>query len=562
MSVTKDKTLAKVRTFARDFNEHQKNDGVPDSVKSSTPKDAPTVVIAKKESFIPPKDRAPVTEPKIVVPETTAPKINHIPSFHEIQKKVDTPMVVKHTPDASTTKKPTIKVSKKSSPTRRKVNVGVDATVITANKRTMGNASQPSFFTSIGNWFTSLIAGFSKDKTPQYTVRDTVRRKGVIEKATTKSGTIFTGDNYTLREQILRRREEEENQKSVTWSPYTDPGYNLLETKAAHEAVVKVTYKTNSLPQPEITEPADNRWGVYSEELVPEKIDVVEPPLEVTPITAPIEIVPDIQQPVIIPEPIVETPLSVDPEPVLVPVTSAITRAPRISLLDNLRALFRNSNTSELNTNAVAISALMVIASIFLLVLAGQFVLGLFVSESDIPSAPPALALATSAPTIDIVLPAISSSELRTAINKIDAVATTPEQEVRFVTTNQTVVTPQQISSLLDLRINPNFRESIEELHFLVVDNIQTALVLRVEDPITALGGMLEWEENIEQDLKNILNTISVPTESKRFVDKTYTNVDARILTDDVDEILVYGFINENTILITKTTDTFVRLAN
>lgn len=579
MSVTKDKTLAKVRTFAQDFNEHQPTPEQVINQNTSSPKidegvskenevkPVPKIVVTKK-----PEKREETEIPKITVvssPAKTEPipkeesTVKKVPAFHELQKNFDRDVSANKDAFPSSTK--SIKVKKRNTVTKRRPNFGADAMVITANKQS-AKKSDVSFFSGLGIWFTSLLKSFSKKETPKYTVQDSVRRKGVIEKATTKSGAIFTSDNDTLREQILRRREQELHESDVTWSPYTDAGYELLEAPKTEGSGVQVTYKKRNLPEPEITEPVSTGWGFYNEEVTPAPIPepIPEPVYEPEPIVIEPEPIPEPVLPITLPpQPVTVT----EPEPIIEAVADsapvvpkAIQSESRGSLLAKLRELLNSESRGELNTNAVALAAVIGVVSVVLIVFVTKTLFGIFFIDNPGATITTATPLIPGTLVIDVPLQEISDTSLRAQINQSDALVGSSEQEIRFITMDNEVLSPQLITDLLQLRINPNLEQTITNLHILVVDNIQHALVFSVNDPVTALGGMLEWESNMEQDLKTILNTKTTPTDSKRFVDEAFGSLDARVLTDGEDDILVYGFLDENTILITKTTDTFVRM--
>ena len=58
---------------------------------------------------------------------------------------------------------------------------------------------------------------------------------------------------------------------------------------------------------------------------------------------------------------------------------------------------------------------------------------------------------------------------------------------------------------------------------------------------------------------QSLATTLAIPNPSSvaTFVDSTIGTTDIRVLTSDGVEIVTYGFINQDTVLITKDTTTF-----
>jgi hypothetical protein len=100
----------------------------------------------------------------------------------------------------------------------------------------------------------------------------------------------------------------------------------------------------------------------------------------------------------------------------------------------------------------------------------------------------------------------------------------------------------------------------------------QTFLVLKVGSYDTTFSGMLYWETNLWQDFKEIFNlssdnitstTSSFVIEVKKFQDSTFNNKDCRVVKNSSGEIIfLYSIIDENTIVITTSTDTLKEIIN
>ncbi len=92
----------------------------------------------------------------------------------------------------------------------------------------------PAIKRSIKSWFTSKKDNYQAKKIPKYTVPETSRRKGVIQKATSITGKLATSDFSSIHERIRNRNEnEKKNNPPTTWSANTEPGFLLLEEPEA-----------------------------------------------------------------------------------------------------------------------------------------------------------------------------------------------------------------------------------------------------------------------------------------------------------------------------------------
>ncbi len=83
-------------------------------------------------------------------------------------------------------------------------------------RETKEHKSKTSFVEDIKNWWSNLTTN-KKNKKHTYSVPKSTYRKGVVEKATSKSGAVFTSDSKSLREEIKNRQTK--NPKPVRQSP-------------------------------------------------------------------------------------------------------------------------------------------------------------------------------------------------------------------------------------------------------------------------------------------------------------------------------------------------------
>lgn len=199
------KITARIRTFASDLDAHRQNKGDSKDIKEE--KEESVTVTKKTEKIEPPAKKTP-SEP--ATPKTKPiqhfevklkedpEKPKHIPAFHELQKQVK-----------KIQGEPVKKDSSNQSSKPIHTNIGFDATVITDTKNNRKNLIL-EITKSLTSWFKNATKP-KKKKTPKYSVPEANHRKGVIQKATTKTGSIFTADSETLKEHIrLRQKQKEE----------------------------------------------------------------------------------------------------------------------------------------------------------------------------------------------------------------------------------------------------------------------------------------------------------------------------------------------------------------
>jgi len=86
----------------------------------------------------------------------------------------------------------------------------------------------------------------------------------------------------------------------------------------------------------------------------------------------------------------------------------------------------------------------------------------------------------------------------------------------------------------------------------LVLKNSTPFILFKVSSFSNAWAGMLEWEKKMEKDLRPMIEvTRSGETSEGSFVDEVIANKDTRIIKDGEGDILLYSFINSDTLVIT-----------
>ena len=554
--------------------------------------ETPTAVPPKETA---PKPVSPVPAPKIIVTAKAKPtrptkqKETLVvaqpatpPAFHELKKnaaKKIEHIVAQSSPATPNTK--TVTVRSKAQP-RSFQTPSSDATVITASKKSEFRLI-PSLLSSLKTWF----SGFgTSQKTPIYTVSTIDRRKGVIQKATTKSGAIFTTDPTSLKQGIIKNREDtlkdDTPEHRLSWSPNTESGFPLIEephhpVALPPKAAVVVEYKKKTFPAPEILEPAP---------LPPKRVFV--PPVVTQESTwetaAPSPIVPDspytpslpdtrtptnpvLQPPVFkVPEKIQQpsyTPPATAPLPQQIPATPAapirFTKPgtsipnkpnPRSSYLKRgLRELFRFDTTVA---TVVLVGSLISFVMVFLIV---RTFVGMISPGSDTPT----VAVATAAPltpqarVVDVAISAQSHDALLSALQNQPKPGT-GVIEFRILEATGVPISGSPLWQTLGFSPNPSVSRSITEAR-LGYSNGDSLLVLKVNDAVTMFGALLAWEKDMPREFSSLfMKGSSAPTS---VVDQTVAGSDVRILMQGDEPLLVYGFVTKNVVVITESLEAY-----
>jgi hypothetical protein len=317
-----------IRTFAADFA-RLKAKQADAKTNSDTPSEQTNITADRKiavpsAEMVRVADHANSEDIKQIVAEKTknepttpassvkSPK--KIPPFHELQREQIA--AIKKTEHKPAVIKKIAARNKKAIQPNRQVGGG---TVITATKQS-SRPERLGLLASLTAWIASWK--LKKHQSPQIAIPETSRRKGVIQTATTKTGTIFTADSDTLKERIkerVRQRELATHDPDTSWSPFTETGFPLLE--AGDEIIttptnVSVAFTQHTKPQPEVvtatpdteesaesprqyqaeeeTEVPDNRWDKPQQLTVPQP-EITKPTSPVVPL--PSEVTPTITKP-------------------------------------------------------------------------------------------------------------------------------------------------------------------------------------------------------------------------------------------------------------------------
>lgn len=581
------KKVSRVRTFAQDLDvarakrekePKQKTEPIKKAVPELKKKSTPTKVNDDSKKT-PEKVEVKKPEPKKVVsvkpptPETKkAP--GKIPAFQNLQHQVDSI----HSETKEVEKKPEPKKIKQIK-TSDKVKVGFDATVITDNKSNRFKLF-PAIAAALKDWFKSLKPKKKKIPPPKYTVPKASERKEVIQKATTKTGARFSNDNKALKEQI-KLREEKKAEKKITadtipaepehepetiWTPYTETGYNLLEEE--NEVVdatqnVNLEFKKHSVPTEEVElEPIPVpklKTAVTEEaELVSEEINTEIK--EASPEAETDNLIPDRWSGV-------NEQIDIEPKNAPAPAKETTTYVPKNNPEESPAGLKEEIINSKTNTLTLIILVILVGVLIVFFVARIMFnsnftLNGLFnqtevIEEEPISKIEPLL---TNSEVKNIVL---TSSKLNTLVELINqGIDSSSEGITELPVTSLTgeEISASYLFNLLDFNTKATLKQSINTARFISHNQSEPALVIKFVDENTIKGGLLNWESNMSEDLKPIYKQTTAAIGN--FRDETIGQIDVRVLTSDTDTLIVYGFINKNTVIISPDLDSFVAIKN
>lgn len=551
MDVQPQKNLPKIRTFAQDMERARLKSGValPEDNKASNLPKAAT-----------PSTPALPVEPAPKKVETPAPD-KHIPAFHELQKKSSSATTLKG-PDitvgtpakpAAPAPKRTVSVRAKKRDLKAVKNVG-GGTIITDSKAE-GFKLIPSILKSVDDWIKEIKKSFKKKTAPKYVITDTERRRGVIQKATSKTGSIFTADNETLKEEIRRRQQAAgaSDDVDINWSPNTETGYPLLESGVpkAVTSNVSVVFKKQSTPAPApivsaapVTPPAPAPAIVQAA--------VVPPPTIVEPTSIP-EIVPEPAPEV--PEPIIETAPEVVEE--ATPIVDAAPEAYELTTPEEHYKIRSLGDIARINTNLLSIGIIGAIAGLIIFIVLVRALLGVFMPSETRVEVAPLLPLAETTAATDITVKTLSPQTILQAIQEASNVGTATE--LRFVDDKGQPIDNDVLLPLLGFDALPNLNRTISDVR-VVVRGPERGIIFTVSDNTTALGSLLSWEKTLVTDLSSTL-AINTTDLSGGFSDMTLGITDVRVYTTDAGEPrLVYGFIDDSTVMIAGSTTFFTTI--
>jgi hypothetical protein len=546
--------LPSIRTFARDLAKSQ----------NPSPADAKSGNSASRAAS------KPVIEPTIAgVGESRkyqAPSAKNVPA-PEPQKPVPAPVVVADTPKP--VPKPAIKPkvfetglkplsAPKSVSSATIVVDNEDAASATIIRDTKHNRFRlfPAIGTSISGWFKEMKERYFTKKAPKYTVPDTNTRQGVIQKATSKTGKIATFDHTSLHERI-RERENRALPKNptTTWTANTEPGFPLLD--APEEPVVsnvqilpRKSYRVEAPVVPAPVVPPVIEVG--ETETTEEPVSGFDQARENTEVPSPAPVITRVEP--ALPTPIPPKPAQNEPLPEPEPEPIAPTPAPQPVAAREEHGGAVRAWLFNVNTNLISLGVASFVLFVGAISIVGFFWFKATLHTIDIVTLPnhqtyleaPLQLLSVPSLTRDAMWSEIIENQNQSNLDLLLlALATSPSGEA--------LLPVPAVAAGLNLKTSSHFTRSLDALYFGSYKKSTPFIFLKVTDASTALGGMLDWEQDMYTDLKPMLKTESRSVASgATFTDVIVDGVDARALVDTAGQVvLMYNLPKHNAIIIT-----------
>ncbi len=257
-----------------------------------------------------------------------------------------------------------------------------------------------------------------------------------------------------------------------------------------------------------------------------------------------------------------------------------------MAIAENRKMLSQQKTTDietkkiKLNRNIMVISVILVVGGALTFIIPK-----LLIQAQYGPKATP-IETVSSAPIItvdveekiniqDIVLNRVST----TLKERVDQSSTQLGQIKNYFLTEgtgtaETLITASHFLSLMNATLPSEIQRTLKNPYMFGSYNYngnQRFLILKVGAYDTTFSGMLQWETNLWQDfkelfsLKNDNSTLSATygLDIKKFQDATFYNKDCRVVRDSSGNIIfLYSIIDEDTVVITTSTDTLREIIN
>ncbi len=560
-----------IHTYARDLLTERKRrkQGKHEDLKSavSEPVKKHTATKVKKERkekvikvshITAPKksDRPEIPKPVIIKPTKKESGSQNTPSFHELQKKVEASHKDKLATKDDNTNKITIL------PKQKKLNIGYDATIITDTKSDSFEVV-PSIIKSIKEWFNKLKRDRKRKSVPKFEIPETKRRKGVIQKATSQSGVMFTTSSKTLKDRIKNRKGDEAeitiNDPEISWSPYTEPSFKLLETSDS-TLDVKTEYKKQSAP--------------VKKEIPP--TNLIETQIE------PVEVLPPQEIKEVIPKPPLEETLETTVEQEIrgeeitkeysdldesrwnsdyiversdtknYPATPDNSTVAEQNIILNVE---KKTESRKIKTNQTTLNILIIIIALIVIIFITMIVMK-NLSENTTQ---------VNEISIDLILKKASLSPLNLTTSNIDKLpdlikdlSTNGQggvREIVLISPDKTEISPAYIFNLLRLSTSPILEQSLTSVRFIAINDGLPSILLKFTDFESIQGSFFIWETSMINDLSILYPNLDIKIPV--FTDRTTKGIDSRVVRNNNNEVvLVYGII-DNTAIISNNLNDF-----
>jgi hypothetical protein len=522
-----------VRTYAKDLEVTREAAGLPASDK---------VVIDEKEIVTSiriassAKNAKPVQKiykgPSIIVPAPVAKK--------------DKEVVAKSSQKLTrfNTKEPTFIVDNDDAAT---------ATIITDTKKNRFKLV-PSIIVSIKAWFENQKSAYQKKKAPKYTVPETTRRKGVIQKATSSTGRFATSDFGSIQDRIKQRKlEDDKPVPGITWSPNTEPGYPLLPSAPLSQITnVKVEERKSFKNIQTATAWGEEEPVVSEIEVEPKSVPVIETAEERA---VEIPVVKTIKDKISDPVKEIAVAEVEDSRPVLKEVYVEDKNENNLNVQNRFKLL-------SLDTNTLSLGIFGLVLAIILVCTYGYFTL-----IAEPVNVNNNTETRTDIPLLDIPLKAVivenaSQSSLTDLIKSNAPQGVGNGSQLVFVSRSQNnlPIAPNLLLTILNINLEQNFKKTISVIRFGYTPSLKKFVALKSINSDSVKGGLLIWEGSMREDFSGVFELTESPDID--FVDAKISGLDVRVLKNkDGAEEIIYGQIDD-LIIITENSTDFSQLIN
>lgn len=457
---------------------------------------------------------------------------------------------------------------------------GSRGTVITNQKRGRFRLL-PSIVQAIIEWYDDTKRGFQKRAEKKRlaipTVRTIEERKETIKKAATVSA-ISPKDDYA--------------KLAAKLPPKTQPNLAIKQpvvTIAKKEAVPAPSWGhfENETTGPETptasVPPAEPKATVVQVPVVPTP---PPPPIAVPVAPEPKIIVPPVetQPPIPMPaEPIPPPPLSTpapiaQPEPikpVAKPVMPVATEPVTVGIGRRQTPVTAPKKTPPARRNFRWLFYVGVVTTAIVATVGGASLVTWLLGDGSSDNTP---VVSNDLPTTYVTpVPQTSISRIVLPRTRLDWYSRVAEVEANDLVTivpinniggAESLASSADVLAALALRVEPALIRSIKEITFLKSDG-KLAIILKVTSYDSSFGGLLLSEKLLSSELAPLFGPVvtatykvGVGTGAPEFIDELADNRDVRVLKDEMEtERLVYGFIDQNTIVIAPDKETFSSIA-
>ena len=398
----------------------------------------------------------------------------------------------------------------------------------------------PAIFKSINQWFAVLSLKRATRNTPKYKIPETSRRKGIIQRATSKTGKFASADALSIHERIRLRKEKAIPKTPITiWTANTEPGFLLLEARESGISNIKVVLKKSFQ---NLTEAV-----TLKEDLEPITPVVITPKES----QEPVAITPVVNQ-IVEPTPVIST----KEEGV---ASEKVTRLKPTSLKEWLFSL---------SINTISIGVFAVVLALIIVSVSGYVWFNRKLPEAAINTSPSYQSLIDG--PLQLIYPKTLTKAglLEEVINSFKSTEGDVAQQIFVASADgKTLLKPETVLDTMDFSLEPAFLKSISYIYFGGLRKSIPFVLLDTADYTTTRGGMLNWETTIYEDLSPLFNYNQPYDEgtikTAIFVDAVINKNDVRILrTLSGAELLVYGLINRDLVIITTNSNSFTEITN